>query len=83
MLVIRNEEDDMKRWMAMLLAVLLTGCGAGETATSAAVEAKMKADEIRQGKQLEQQMQDQVNQALSADTANLKAAEQKAGDPAN
>lgn len=74
----------MNKWMAMLpLCVWLAGCGAGETVTAAAVSAKMKADEIKQGKQLEDQTKAQVNQALSAGMANLQAADQKAGSEGN
>jgi hypothetical protein len=74
----------MNTWMKMLpLCIGLAGCGAGETVTAAAVGAKMKSDEIQQGKQLEEQTKARVEQALSAGAANLQAADQKAGGEGN
>lgn len=63
-------------WFVSLF--LLVGCGASETAATAAAEAKMKAQEIEQGKQLEARMKAQTDQALAAGQAKLQAAEQKA-----
>lgn len=74
----------MIRWMATLpLCACLVACGAGETVTAAAVEAKMKADEIQQGKQLEAQTKAQVEQALSAGATRLQAADQTATGEGN
>ena len=66
----------MRRMVIGMLPLLLAACGAGETASVAAVEAKAKADEAAAGKQLEAQTQAQVEQSLAADRKRLQEAEQ-------
>jgi hypothetical protein len=65
----------MKHVLIMLLPLVMSACGAGETVGVAAVETKAKAQEIEAGKQLEAQTKAQVEQGLAADQKNLQDAE--------
>lgn len=65
----------MHRILMWILPLLLVACGASETASVAAVEAKAKADEAKAGKQLEDQTKAQVEQSLAADQKRLQEAE--------
>lgn len=65
----------MHRILIWGLPLLLAACGASETASVAAVEAKAKADEAKAGKQLEEQTKTQVEQSLAADQKRLQDAE--------
>lgn len=57
--------------VSCLSAVMLPGCGVGETAVSAAAAGKAKAEEVRQAQQTMQQVQQQL------DAANAQAASQR------
>lgn len=74
--LLRDGVTKMRRMVIGTLSLLLAACGAGETASVAAVEGKAKADEAAAGKQLEAQTQAQVEQSLAADRKRLLAAEQ-------
>lgn len=74
--LLRDGVTKMRRMVIGMLPLLLAACGAGETASVAAVEAKAKADEAAAGKQLEAQTQAQVKQSLAADRKRLQEAEQ-------
>lgn len=65
----------MHRIIICLLPLLLTACGASETASVAAVQAKANADEATAGKQLEDQTRAQVEQSLAAGQKRLQNAE--------
>ena len=62
------------------LCLVLAGCGPAETVTTAAIGAKMEADQAKQGQQLEAETRAKLDQAMQAGQANLRAAEQQAGD---
>jgi NifU-like protein involved in Fe-S cluster formation len=49
----------MKRWMGMAVLVLVSGCGA-ETVGTAAIQASMKAQEAEQAKQIQRDVQQQM-----------------------
>ena len=69
----------MAQPLALIPVVLcLTACGVAETGAAAATEAAAKAEEIRQGRQIEGRVQQQI------DAAYQQAAEQrKAGEAAS
>lgn len=57
-------------------SVALTGCGASETATTAAVVATGKAREVEQAQATKERVEQQVLQAEQQAAERLKAAEQ-------
>ena len=67
----------MKRYIALILILLLTGCGA-DTMSAAATAAAAKAKEVEEGKKTEEQMRNQINDALAAGQQRLKDADQAA-----
>lgn len=74
--LLKNGVAKMRRVVIGILPLLLAACGAGESASVAAVEAKAKADEATAGKQLEAKTRAQVEQSLAADQKRLREADQ-------
>ncbi|OEC60009.1 MULTISPECIES: hypothetical protein [Pseudomonas] len=58
-----------------LAALLLSGCGLGETAATGAAQAKAQADQARQLQQQADQLKQQIDQANAQNQARLDAAE--------
>jgi hypothetical protein len=64
------------RTIAILCSLaLLAGCGVSETATSAAVAAKTKAQEVEQAKQTEQKVVADIQKAQDLEAQRLREAE--------
>jgi len=68
----------MYRVLILLLPLALLGCGV-ETVGTAAIVATEKKQEIEQGKQLKDSIQQQLDAAAQAEKQRLQAAEQAAG----
>ena len=68
----------MYRVLILLLPLALLGCGV-ETVGTAAIVATAKKQEIEQGKQLKDSIQQQLDAAAQAEKQRLQAAEQAAG----
>lgn len=62
--------------VSCLAALLLAGCGVSETAVTAAAAGKSKADEIEQGRQTVQNVQNQLDAANQQADAQRKALEE-------
>lgn len=65
----------MKRVMLLLAMLNLAACGA-ETATTAAAIATTKAEEAKAGKQLEDKLKADIEQATQLNQQHLQATEQ-------
>jgi hypothetical protein len=66
-------------WLAIaLLSTSLAGCGLAETGATAAAEAKAAAEQAKQGKELEEKVQRDIEAAQQANADALKKAEQAA-----
>jgi hypothetical protein len=66
----------MARSVVFLSLILsLTGCGIAETGAAAAAAANAKAEEVRQGQQMEARVRAQVDAAMRQDVEQRKAAE--------
>jgi len=63
----------MKRWIGIGLLALLAGCGA-ETVGTAAVQASLKAQEAERAKQIQQDMQRQMEAAQQLQQQRLEQA---------
>jgi hypothetical protein len=57
--------------------ILLAGCGVADTATTAAVGGKSKAQEVEQAKEIEQKMVNDLHQAQQQADQRLREAEAK------
>ena len=68
----------MYRVLILILPLALLGCGV-ETVGTAAIVAAQKKQEIEQGKQLKDSIQQQLDAAAQAEKQRLQAAEQAAG----
>jgi hypothetical protein len=55
--------------------LLLSGCGVAETASVAATEAEAAAEQIKEGKKMEQKVQDDIAAAQQAELDARRAAE--------
>ena len=66
----------MTKACALLLTLVLAGCGV-ETAGTAATIAAMKAKEIKQGEETKAQIMNQLEQANQLEAQRLKDAESK------
>lgn len=64
----------MIRLLILLLPLLLPGCGM-ETAGTAAIVAAEKQQEIEQGRQLKERVQQQLDAAAQAEQQRLRAME--------
>lgn len=64
--------------VSCVLAMLLAGCGVSETAVTAAAVAEGKAEEIKQGQQTMQTMQQDIDAASQQAEAQRKAALEQA-----
>jgi hypothetical protein len=60
---------------AILAAIVLAACGLGETATSAAIGAKSKAQEIEQAKETQRQVVADIDKANQQAEQRLRDAE--------
>lgn len=60
----------------LAIAISLAGCGA-ETLGTAAIEAKQKQQEIEQGQQLKDSIQQQLDAAQAVEQQRLKEAENR------
>ena len=65
----------MKRHLYLLMLPWLSACGPSEVVTSAAIEAETKSKEIQAGKQLEEQMRKQTEDALQLGMQRLQESE--------
>lgn len=65
----------MKRWLAMSAWILMAGCGA-ETASTAAIQASLKAQEAEEAKRIQQDVQRQLEAAQQLHEQALKSADQ-------
>lgn len=63
---------------AVLLSTSLAGCGLAETGATAATEAKAAAEQVKQGKELEEKVRRDVEAAQQAQADALRKAEQEA-----
>jgi hypothetical protein len=63
---------------AVLVTLLLSGCGLAETGAVAATEAKAAADQAKQGKELEEKVQRDVEAAQLEQKQAIDKAEQEA-----
>lgn len=61
-------------FLLTLAALLLSGCGLGETAATGAAQAKAQADQARQLQQADQ-LKQQIDQANAQNQARLDAVE--------
>jgi len=57
------EGDDMTRFIVLIAAAALAGCGV-ETASTAATAAALKKQELEQGKKTLEQAQQKIGQAM-------------------
>ena len=55
--------------------LLLSGCGVAETASVAATEAEAAAEQVKEGKKMEQKVQDDIAAAQQAELDARRAAE--------
>lgn len=69
----------MSPWMGIGVLVLLSGCGV-ETAGTAAVGASLKAQEAEQAKQMQQDVQRQLDASLQLQQQRLDEAAKAAGN---
>jgi TolA-binding protein len=60
-----------------LLTVALTGCGA-DVVSTAVTEAQLSAQQAKQGKQLEDQVQNRLNAAMQTEQDRLRRTEEEA-----
>ena len=67
----------MKHWFILPLLAVLAGCGA-ESLETAAVAAQAKQEEVRQGRQLQEDLQNRLDSAAQLEQQRLDAA---AGNP--
>lgn len=58
-----------------LLCFFLTACGLADTASTSATAAKLKADEIRQGKEMAEKLQQQLEANQKQGEQRLRAAD--------
>jgi hypothetical protein len=63
--------------IAMLGIALLSGCGLGDVATTAAVSGATKAQEVKQAAQVKEQVIERLDQAAQQAADRNKAAEEK------
>ncbi len=68
----------MRLIAALLTALLLAGCGTGETAATAAAVAAGKAQEAKDAKNTEERVVQQFNAANQLEQDKLKSADQQA-----
>ena len=67
----------MTRLLVLVLTFLLSGCGLGETAGTAATIANMKAQEAKQGQAAKEQIVNQLEQANQQAARRTEAAAQQ------
>ena len=62
---------------SVLLTLALTGCGA-DVVSTAVTEAQLSAQQAKQGKQLEDQVQNQLDAAMQTEQDRMRRAEEEA-----
>ena len=67
----------MCRLLPSLLCCFLAACGLTDTTSTAATAAKLKAEEIRQGKATAEKLQQQLETNMKQGEQRLQAAEEK------
>ena len=68
----------MTRWIGVGMMALLTGCGV-ETAGTAAVQGSLKVEEAEQAKQMQEDVQRQLDASLQLQQQRLHEAARAAG----